>query len=167
MSDGSDFKPGGFGIVITDLFVSATAVLLLVLAVARPTPPQALPIQADLLAGCSPSSVTGSESETPIAVFHANGGNSSPGEGIPVKSAEEMSLVPGLLGLPARLFYSIAIVGQPDAPVTADCLERVSRQLVRAHNEALTIGATGADAPRPIFAVSLGLDGHGPNEAPR
>ena len=46
---------GAMGSAMTDLFVSASAALMLVLAVLRPDPPVVTPIQADITAHCTES----------------------------------------------------------------------------------------------------------------
>ena len=158
MSGRLDFRPGRFGIVITDLFVCATAALLIVLAVAGPTPPQYLPIQADLSARCLPAPAAQDVESNRTALFFDGLNNSAPGTGVPVKSFKEMKHVPSLVGLPPQLFYSIAVVRASDDPVSVECLGWIRRDLVRAHNKMLANQDRMENSPRPIFSVHIGYD---------
>lgn len=139
------------GIVMTDLFVSATAVLLLVLAVVQPTPPVQLPIQADLVARCLEA---GQGSGAQLAL---SAGTDPTGPGVLITDPADLVGTPARLGLPPRLFYTIAVVGTQARPVTAACLSLVERDFVRAHNDSLIRADRRSGAPRAIFAVAVAV----------
>ena len=146
------FDPGGFGIVMTDLFISSTAALLIVLAVSKPTPINALPIQADLVATCHRSVASDSEW---YAVFRAGHDAARDDEGIVVKTPQEMAEAPTQLGLQARLFYSVALAIGAHEQAFGECLHWFTYDLVRAHNTSLSEPRNGGPVgSRAVFAVS-------------
>lgn len=143
------------GIVMTDLFVSATAALLLVLAVLQPIPPIRLPIQADLIARCPDGDPAPA---TPLALV---AGSDPDGPSVSALGPTELGAAPVRLGLPARLFYTIAVEGTAGGPVSAACLDWITRDFVRAYNGALA-EADRLTQPRAIFAVAPAVpDGTG------
>lgn len=131
---------GAMGIAMTDLFVSASAALMLVLAVLRPDPPVVTPIQADITAHCTESG------GLPALAIPAD-------PPILIESPADLAALPARLGLPPRLFYTLALAGGPGHPVSASCLTWATTDLVRALNT--EIARPGYDGPPAIFSLGL------------
>jgi hypothetical protein len=138
----------GLETVMTDLFVSAGATLLIVLAVTREVPEDVLPVQADLVATCPPSEDIARGDGTLLV---RAGGASETAQPIPVEGVAQMAVLPAALGMPARTFYTITLTSDA-APVTAACLDWVQEDLVRAHNAALASDIPRGGA-RPVYAL--------------
>ncbi len=138
----------GFLVVVTDLFVSATATLLVVLALAKKQTPQSIPVQADLVAIC-PSKADGPFYMTTAALALKNGG---PDSGRLVGRAKDLELLANLPGLFPAMLHIVALSGTISSPINAECLVRFRRDIVAAHNDEL---ARTADQPgfRRIFSV--------------
>ncbi|MEM8729471.1 MAG: hypothetical protein AAGF79_06085 [Pseudomonadota bacterium] len=122
-------RSGALGIAMTDLFVSAAAALMLVLAVLRPDPPVHTPVQADITAICI------EQGERPALQVMAD-------PPVILATPQDLAALPEALGLPPRLFYGLAIAGGPGQPISTACLSWASRDLVRALN---------ADVARPDY----------------
>ena len=158
MTGGSAPRFEGLGIVMTDLFISGGAALLLVLAVARPTPETPLPVQADLVAAC-PTTQALEKREATLVLRPA--GSAADDTRVEIRDPAQLAGAPAALGLPARLFYGIALVrdrtsGSP--PLSARCLRWVGRDLVGAYNAQIeTLAARGG--ARPVFGLSVGAEG--------
>ncbi|MGR3804780.1 hypothetical protein [Marinibacterium profundimaris] len=137
-------RSGAIGIALTDLFVSASAALMLVLAVLRPDPPVTTPLQADITAHCTE---TGGLPALEI-----------PGDPpILVESPADLAALPARLDLPPRMFYALALAGGPGRTVPASCLAWASADLVRALNR--QVASPGYDGPPAIFSLGpLALD---------
>jgi len=143
----SEIGGEGTGIVMTDLFISATAALLLCLAVSRTTPDIPLPVQADLIALCpTPNSPDG----TPYIVALAS---DPAGISAKVGSPEDLAAVPRLLGLPPALFRTIAVMATSASPVSATCVRRLTEDIVKPHNDQLATEPAAAGSSRAVFAV--------------
>jgi hypothetical protein len=143
----TDFDPGNVSIAMTDLFLSATAALLIVLAVLRPTPPVTLPIQADLVARCTLET-------NGVEVFDPR---QTDRPAILIDRTRALSSVPERLGLAPKLFYTIAL-SDPQG-VSADCAQTVLNGYVRAHNEAVQSLNPGTKASRAIFTLAYDQEG--------
>lgn len=131
-------RPGAMGIAMTDLFVSASAALMLVLAVLRPDPPVTPPIQADITAWCTE---TGGRPALRVDTDRV----------ILLETPEDLAALPARLDLPPRLFYSLAIAGDADNPIPATCLAWASADLVRALNA--DVARPGYAGPPAIFSL--------------
>lgn len=131
-------RPGAMGIAMTDLFVSASAALMLVLAVLRPDPPVTPPIQADITAYCTE---TGGH---PALLVEGD-------RPLLLESPEDLAALPARLDLVPRLFYSIAIAGDANHPIPASCLAWASTDLVRALNA--DVARPGYAGPPAIFSL--------------
>ncbi|WP_428925337.1 hypothetical protein [Marinibacterium sp. SX1] len=124
---------------MTDLFISASAALMLVLAVLRPDPPVAPPIQADITAWCTTAGQRPAllvETDPPILV----------------QGPADLAALPGRMGLDPRLFYTLALAGSPDRPLPASCLAWATRDLVRALNA--DIARPDHTGPAAIFSLA-------------
>lgn len=146
---------GASGIAMTDLFISATAALLIVLAISRPQPPQELPIQADLLARCV------MDADAPVALEITRA--AMIGEDAPVDETQArvdapggLAAVPEELSLSPGLFYMIALVPDAAGVLRSDCFHWARDEIVRAYNDTLSDrseeGETGA-----LFTLSPAL----------
>lgn len=132
---------GATAIAITDLFLSATAALLIVLALARPDSPVPVPIQADLVAFCPEEN----SRQASMLLVAAQSSIAAKSEGLvlagpktQLSKPEELVIVFQELGLAADYFFNIALVGAVDRPVTIDCIRFLNRSIVDAHNQSLT-----------------------------
>ena len=134
---------------MTDLFISATAALLLVLAVMQPTPPVPIPIQSDLLVRCPEPDAA---EKWPLALYAAANPEAPP---LLVDRPADLGLAPARLGLPPRLFYTIALQQPIDSPVSAGCLSFVVRDLVRRYNRSLTESDRDSVHQRAIFSIAV------------
>ncbi|MBB95901.1 MAG: hypothetical protein CML68_15070 [Rhodobacteraceae bacterium] len=127
------------GIAMTDLFVSASAALMLVLAVLRPDPPVTTPLQADITAHCTetggrPALVV--PGDTPVIL----------------QGPADLAALPARLGLPPRLFYALALAGGPGHPIPASCLSWAATDLVRALNT--QVARPDYAGPPAIFSLA-------------
>ena len=149
------FGNSGVGLVMTDLFVSAAAALMMVLAITRPTPEIPLPIQADLIAACPPLGTDYTLDSQPVMTVSlppSHGAVSMPVT--TVSRYEEIWALPAKFGLPPRLFYTIAL-SDDVTPLTAACADWVLNALIRTANEAAD--DRSADAAVAIFGLDLVL----------
>lgn len=133
---------------MTDLFVSATASLLVVLTLVRPTPPLPMPIQADLLAFCPPD-----PKGTIVFVAAAR----PAGPRFAVAQPDDLAAAPARLGLKPALLYAVAVTSESGAGVDAACFARVRDDLVRARNSTVAAADRKAAGPRAIFAAALAV----------
>jgi len=132
---------------MTDVFVSATAALLLCLAVSRTTPDVPLPVQADLILTCpAPDALK----TTPFQVALASDPD---GLTAPAGNPDELAAVPRVLGLPPSLFRTIAVRATEAAPVSVTCLRRLSEDVVRPHNARLATKPPATGLSHAVFAV--------------
>ena len=141
----------GLNIAATDLFISATAALLVVLAVLRPTPPVELPIQADLEGYC-----TLDVEARPVTLVLGVPGHAVDAAPLSVREPAELAQAPTLLDLAPGLFYMIALVPGRDGRLLSDCLTWVRDDLVRAHNASMLqpeLSSTAAGT-RAIFTLA-------------
>ena len=143
----SEIGSEGTGIVMTDLFISATAALLLCLAVSRTTPDVPLPVQADLILSCP---APGAPKATPFQVALASDPD---GPKVSVGTPDELAAVPGGLGLPPAMFRTIAVRATEAAPVSATCLRRLTEDIVRPHNSNLATKPPAVGLSHAVFAV--------------
>ena len=138
---------------MTDLFISATAALLIVLAVSQPHEPQPLPVQADIIAFC-PVEPAENDANTTLSVMFQPA--AQPGtEPREVTRFAEMAGLPEALGLDPQPYYSIAVVPDSDGRLTGACFGQVSQGFAREHNAALDQLERNDPMPRAIFVVSL------------
>lgn len=142
----------GLAIAATDLFVSATAALLVVLAIMRPVPPVELPIQSDLVAHC-----TMDASSMPVTLEISVPGNAGDVTPFQVSDPSQMAQVPGALGLPPRLFYMIALSPNGQGKLLSDCVAWARDTLVREHNAGMFQPgpANNATPTRAIFTLAI------------
>ena len=143
----SELGGEGTGIVMTDLFISATAALLLCLAVSRPTPVVPLPIQADLVLVCPVLNYA----KAPFVMSRASDPN---GISVEVGSPEDLAKAPKALELPPSLFRTIAVMATAQRPVSATCLRRLTDDVVRVHNSRLATTPATDGLSRAVFAVA-------------
>ncbi len=139
---------------MTDLFVSAAAALMIILAIARPTPDIPLPIQADLLATCPDAAAFLSEAAAPAlsVTLAEQSGSVDP---VLVPTPEDLWALPARLGLQPRLFYTVALVGGQH-PVTAACADWALNDLVRtANSNAGNVAASHPVSPPAIFGLEI------------
>lgn len=148
---------GGLGIVMTDLFLSATAALLVVLAVANPTPPVPMPIQADLVATCP------ERNGGVVGHFILRSAAEPDGPTAVVSKPEDLSEAVSVAGLQAALFYSVALIPRVGTPVSAACLSRFTTDIIRAHNSGLSRAKAERGDLMAVFAVNTGV----PNQIAR
>lgn len=145
----------GIGLVMTDLFVSAAAALMMIIAITKPSPDIPLPIQADLIATCPSAMQLLSEAseQAALSVLPA-----TPAEGIDpflAKTPEDLWDLPEAFGLFPQLFYTIALVDGVE-PVTAACADWVLNDLVRSANgNADASGTKDGPGLAPIFGLEL------------
>lgn len=135
------------GMAATDVFLAATAALLLVLAVSAPNRPLRLPIQADLLAMCDAFSVP------PVLVLR---GAQPPEDGaawpeIELKSPSDLVDAPAQLGLDARLQYAVALIPDADGVLPMTCVVFLRNDLIRTHNASLS----QPDGRGPVYTLSV------------
>lgn len=148
----------GSGIVLTDLFISATAALLLVLAVARPSPPVALPVQADMRATCYETADGGVGFE--LAAF-ADAAPPVPDAAVSdapailVQTREDFARATRALQLSAQLFVKVALTSDAQGPAGPTCLRVFEQDIMRPLNREPDIDPNGAIVRVPTIAVSL------------
>lgn len=130
---------GDTAIVFSDLFISATATLLLTLAVLNDHPDDPVPPQADLIARCANDG---------LALMLRGAGDDAPVHR--VAQATDLGRAAAVLRAPARLFQSIALVSA-DRVLPVECLDRALR-LVRDWNIAADEVAT--DVAPVIYGLS-------------
>ena len=125
---------GALMLAMTDLFISATATLLVVLTLATPDPPVPLPVQADVMMLC-PGSGPGNKE---FAVFPAASVDFGekvsalyPGVTIySVADAADLAKAIGDMNLPAKSMYSVALAPAPGRPLTAACFATAMKRLL-------------------------------------
>ena len=136
-------------LAMADLFISATAALLMVLAVSQPFEPLPLPIQADLLASC-PENKDGAGKSAVIRPW-----GETAGEPREVRIAADLANAPAALGLPPKSYYLLAVVPGADGVIAGRCFSFVANDLVGRSNTGLDKLARNHDAPRSVFVISL------------
>jgi len=152
----------GIGLAMTDLFISGAAALLCMLAVMRQTPDVPLPIQADIRAACP--SVAAIEAGNTGLVLMPTGREPS-GNPVMVRAPEDLAAAPATLGLPPRLFYTIALT-PGETPLTATCLDWVQGDLIRPYNEDFGRNPS-RDAARPVFGLDVAIPASGQEDIVR
>ncbi len=150
-------------IVMTDLFISATAALLIVLAMARPQVPTDLPVQADILGFCPPMKkeqgyliVSAAEFDRQTATLPKTASQ------VVVDALDAFELAVSNLGFSQHLFYSIALVSGENRPLTPACVKHFSDVLVGKHNRSLSDksvipGSRAVFAVEPVAAMIKGV----------
>jgi hypothetical protein len=140
------FEEKGVGLVMTDLFVSATAALLIVLAVARPSAPVPTPVQADVIATCKTEDEGNMtfEVSTPERELEAT---------FQLGTAEEFAQSVQMMNLTPSLFYTVAILPLPEQPVSVQCITEFTGRIVREHNRAVSNPDFSELGNRAIFSV--------------
>lgn len=142
------------GMAMTDLFISATAALIMVLAVARPFEPVPLPVQADFLAFCVPMDETSGDQQQFDVMVHAFG--SVPDAAITILEPADLAELPGAFDMKAQPYYSLAVTQAPMGEVVAArCLQQVLFDLTRPYNASLEHLPRRAPDARAIFIASL------------
>ena len=145
-----ELMSGGLGVAMTDLFISAGAAIVMVIALSRPTPRVELPPQADIIATC-PEASTFQGGDGAIVMRRDAADTTS---AVPVVSPEDLAATPATLGLPARLFYTIALEDTPNQPVSAACLRWVQNDLIRAHHRRLLERDPAYRTRRCVFSLA-------------
>jgi len=148
---------GASAIAITDLFLSATAALLIVLALARPDVPQPIPVQAELIAFC-PETNSNRSANIHIGrvedIRKSEENLSHSGSLARISKPEELGAGLRDLEVPAALFLNIALVSGPKRPISLDCIRFLERSIIGAHNQGLNTAPP--DAPlKTIFATTI------------
>lgn len=110
------FEEQGVGIVMTDVFVSATAALLMVLAVARPSPPTPLPVQAEITVSCETS-------EQGDYVFHTWPTHIIDADRRPIMSPQDFAVAVLQMALPPALLHKVVVIGTNTSGLPAGCLQ--------------------------------------------
>ncbi|MGR3466862.1 MAG: hypothetical protein ACU0CI_03210 [Shimia sp.] len=118
---------------MTDVIISATAALLIGLALAANETPQPMPVQADLRIFCAGEEVRIGDGTRAIPITGATLGTAPPA-----------------FDLPPRLFYALALVPGPEG-LSPECLRRVQRDVVSAWNDGLN------QRPGAVFSVQPAL----------
>lgn len=129
----------GLGIVMTDLFVSATAALMIVLSLLQTNPIARLPVQADLFARCSDENLTLALTDVKRTRI------------VLVEKAADLLKIPVELELPPQLHYSVAFQPGPNG-LFANCLEHATRRIFGVYNSEL-LPKVEAGQSRPVFSV--------------
>ena len=132
----------GLVIAITDIFLSATATFLVILALSATDPPVAAPVQADLLVACptAPNWLTGSGSD--MLIVDATGilvdGNAAAAVSRAswrlFRDEATFSRALEAVATRAKMLQTLGLFAMRGRPVTADCLDRLQNVLVRSHN---------------------------------
>lgn len=110
------FEEQGVGIVMTDVFVSATAALLMILAVARPSPPTPLPIQAEITVSCETS-------EQGDYVFQTWPTDIADTERRLINTPRDFAVAVKQMALPPALLYKVAVIANDHSTLPAGCLQ--------------------------------------------
>ena len=156
---------GAFNISVTDLFIAATASLLVILALSRPNPPIDLPVQADLVASCAIH-----EAGEPEALVMRLADSSAETEAIArIHDSDELSDFAAHPELPPRLLYVIALVPAEDGTLAASCLQWARDDIVRTHNAAERVRSDRNPTAQPdpaIFALVPALPNPSQMETP-
>ncbi|KAA5598225.1 hypothetical protein [Blastochloris sulfoviridis] len=132
---------------MTDIFIAATSSLIMALAVSRPHEPVRLPIQADLVSFCPRAG------QAAFLVVAADAVTRSAPRTVAAADAADLARAVGLLGLPDRPFYTIALASTPSRPPGPRCLREFQRDLVDRHNRDVIEPDAPPDA-RMIFTVT-------------
>ena len=155
---GQEFRSrpfGGFGVAITDLFISCAAALMLVLAVVSRERPAPVPIQADILAFClpDPSGISLQAVEAPALRAMPDGRNLEVAGREAILPADEI-FGPGRTAGSRKLLNIVALAATTAAPLTAECNLLASR-FVASHNRTLTQdgGRDDADSGRRVLSL--------------
>ncbi|MEL6958744.1 MAG: hypothetical protein AAGL89_07325 [Pseudomonadota bacterium] len=148
----------GSGIVMTDLFISATAALLLVLAVARPSPPVALPVQADLSVTCVPTDAGSVAFQ--VSPFEPKGAEASIELVHDIETPSDFVRAVHDLSPETRLLLKVAlsVAHTTDGSQHASgltCLRVFQQDFMRPLNREPQIDVMGESLRSPIVAVAL------------
>ncbi|MBL3560416.1 hypothetical protein [Rhodovulum sulfidophilum] len=123
MTDREGLLSGTFGLVLTDLFLAATATILMLLAVLREAPDIPIPIQADLQMSCVVDGgfvLSRLDRDDPM---------------ISVTEAAQLGPAVAALDIRPRLFQTVALVPGPDG-LSANCLAQ-AQKIIRSWNASL------------------------------
>ena len=144
---------GGIGIAMTDLFISAAAALLLVLAILKPQPPTPLPIQSNAFVYCPVAEQTVAPS------YRLQNTPDGTDEFADITDPDMLHDALTAIGITGQLMVTLSIVGAPERPLTGTCLRDFTINFVRKANTA-TSALRGEDATQrpPILSSSLGRD---------
>lgn len=147
MSQDEGLFSGPIGIVLTDIFLAATAAILLLLAVLQDNPDIPLPVQADFVLQC------GRDGEFRLSVA----GDETPMVVLP--DASEIGAAVVAMATAPRLFQTLALIQGEDG-LPAACLQSAT-SAVRRWNTALGEGLDGAGGGvvLGIVAVPAGVEG--------
>lgn len=143
------FEERGVGIVLTDVFVSATAALLIVLAVAQPSPPAPLPIQADIAVTCR----TADQGEY---VFQILPTHTTATDKVLIRSALDFAVAVHQMNMPAALLYKVAVIGEDGTPLASGCLQAFKTDVVWPLNAEPIIEAKTKTFRAAVFSVTAG-----------
>lgn len=142
----------GLMLVMTDLFVSASATLLVILSLAKNKVPDFLPVQADLVALCPEKAGGAFRLMTAVQAAEVQTGTRPFPLGVPVRDANDLRRLAELPGLFPALLHVVALAGSASTPLDAACLIRFRREIITAQNNALT-SAEPREGLRRIFTV--------------
>nr|VFJ90503.1 MAG: hypothetical protein BECKH772A_GA0070896_100229 [Candidatus Kentron sp. H]VFJ91680.1 MAG: hypothetical protein BECKH772B_GA0070898_100209 [Candidatus Kentron sp. H]VFJ98293.1 MAG: hypothetical protein BECKH772C_GA0070978_100209 [Candidatus Kentron sp. H] len=121
-------------LAMTDLFVSATATLLVVLTLASPDSPTPLLVQADLVMLCSEPDAGSAEFAlfpASAVAFRKEAGTLRPGTTIHTVSDQTgMARAVAAMELPAKPMLTVALAPAPDRPLTATCFATATMRLL-------------------------------------
>lgn len=158
MSGAEHARPAMPGVMIamTDLFVSATATLMVVLILSQTERPTPLPVQADLVAFC-PTEEGEAFAVVPVSavIVGADRLRTSMVDTLALSDATGLAAVLAkIAGAEPRSFYSIGLAGTAGRPVTAACISRLQNTIVRMHNQAVGKTAGGIRAIAGVTVIS-------------
>lgn len=155
MTSARTARAAGVGIVMTDLFVSAAAALMMILAITRPTPDIPLPVQADFLATCLQATQAATDEAGLYTLSLTPNHAESEIQPVIADAPGDLWTLPDRFGEPPRLFYTIALVDGAE-PVTGACADWALNDLVRtANSNADSFEANGTSAPPPIYGLKM------------
>ncbi|MGF1528132.1 MAG: hypothetical protein ACFCBW_15245 [Candidatus Competibacterales bacterium] len=147
---------------MTDLFVSASAALLMVIVLSHPDTPLPLPVQTDLIALCpAPPGAHAPFTLFPASALKpkAEGGVELVGPGVAFADVEGLALALGSTVAPVELFFTLGLTGAPGRPLPPECLRRLKQGIVSPYNDRTAEGdfALGGAEARPALRSVLGV----------
>lgn len=132
---------------MTDVFVSATAALLMVLAVARPSPPTPLPIQADITVSCETS-------EQREYIFQAWPTHILDAVRHTILIPEDFAIAVQQMNLPKALLYRVVVIGTNTSGLPAGCLQAFKTAVIWPLNEDPVFSRESENFRTAIFSVT-------------
>jgi hypothetical protein len=150
----------GIGIAMTDLFLSASAALIVALALSSNTPVMTIPIQADLLFLC-PSI---HQEEKRYVMFQGESLETGNEGGLTIGESDlgyfgtmhEFNQALSASHLVPRLFHVAALANSDSHPLTTTCVKAMTR-MVRRNNKIGKDVSIDKGSSDPIFGGTIGL----------